>query len=71
MDHAVELLVTCLDALDGGVDQFGRMNLPTRHERSQSGGVVVPEDVAHQCGTRPPLTTIVWPETNAESSESR
>ena len=24
-----------------------------------------------QCGTRPPLTTIVWPDTNAESSESR
>ncbi len=24
-----------------------------------------------QCGTRPPLTTISWPETNAESSDNR
>ncbi len=30
-----------------------------------------PRRAVGQCATRPPLTTIVWPETNAESSESR
>ena len=47
------------------------MDVAAPHQLGQSGRVVVAEYVAHQCGTRPPLTTIVWPETNAESSESR
>jgi hypothetical protein len=71
----------CLDARHRGVDEFDRLDVAAPDELGQSRRVVVAEHVAHvrtvepiradQWGTRPPLTTIVWPETNAASSESR
>ncbi len=41
------------------------------HELGEPGCVVVVEEITHQLGIRPPLTMIVWPDTNAESSERK
>ena len=72
MDDRVECRVARLGALDRGVHQLAGMDVAAPDEVGQRGGVeVVVLGDRHQYGTRPPLTTIVWPETKAESSDSR
>ena len=67
-----------LDARDGRVDELGGDSVASSHQCGECRRVVPAERVVHlvvrpsdQCGMRPPLTRMVWPDTKAESSDSR
>ena len=71
MDDGVERRVARFGAFDRGVHQLAGVHLVAVNEVGQRRRVEVVVLGKHQCGCRPPSTTIVWPDTNAESSDSR
>ncbi len=61
-------------AIDASTSSTG-VDVAACDEVGEARCVVVVEEIptisAHQFGMRPPLTMIVWPDTNAESSDRK